>query len=296
MILKINIKINPRDNMENNMEDNIEDNIEDNMENKFNLSDFHLHTEFSFDSNEKIDVVCESAVMRGLSAIAVTNHYDHDGIEDGIYPPYLLEKDVEDMLRAKEKYKGKLSVYVGLEIGQPHLMTDKKISHIESLGYEFIIGSLHNLENSFDFYFLDYKKTPPEYDVGVYKKYLRELLRVADCGFVDTIGHITYPERYMKEAGKNFDYSVYHEDFARLFEKIAQNNLALEINTSGLRQGVGHTVPKIELLELFGKCGGKKITIGSDAHFACHVGEGVAEAFGKARKMGFYHINEIRRK
>ena len=48
------------------------------------FSDFHIHTDFSFDSKEKIDNVCLSAVNAGLSAIAITNHYDHDGIEDGI--------------------------------------------------------------------------------------------------------------------------------------------------------------------------------------------------------------------
>ncbi len=259
-------------------------------------SDFHLHTEFSFDSKEKIDKVCESAIEKGLSAIAVTNHYDHDGIEEGLYDEYFFERDAENILYAKEKYKDKLQVFFGLEIGQPHTLNEKKISKIESMGYEFIIGSLHNLRNCFDFYYFDYKKTSPFYDKGIYIKYLSELMEIADLGFIDTIGHITYPERYMKEGGKEFVYSEFEEGFLALFEKMTKNKTALEINTSGLRQGLCHTVPKTDILNLYKKARGERITVGSDAHFASHVGEGIIETFDKIREMGFFHINEIRRR
>ncbi len=260
------------------------------------FSDLHIHTEFSFDSKEKLDNVCRAAIESGLSYIAITNHYDHDGIDEGIYSEYLFEEDIEDILKAKEKYKGLLEIYAGLEIGQPHVLNDKKLNKIEKLGYEFIIGSLHNLRNCFDFYYLDYKKTTSEYDRGIYKKYIKELLEIADCGFIHTIGHITYPERYMKEAGKEFVYSEFEEDFALLFEKMAKNKVALEINTSGLRHPLSHTLPKADILKLYKKCGGEYITVGSDAHVASHVGTGIKEIFEEAKNIGFSRINEITKK
>ncbi len=258
-----------------------------------NYSDFHLHTEFSFDSKEKIDNVCESAIKMGLSSISVTNHYDHDGIDDGIYSEYFFEKDREDILKAKERWKDRITVYYGLEIGQPHTMSDKKINKIESMGYEFIIGSLHNLRNSFDFYYLNYSETTPLFDRGIYKKYVNELKEIASCGFINTVGHITYPERYMNNAGKKFSYSEFEDDFATLFQIISKNNLALEINTSGLRQGLFTTIPKIDILTLYKANGGKKVTVGSDAHYANHVGLGIIETVDKIKSMGFDSINEI---
>ncbi len=256
-------------------------------------SDFHIHTEFSFDSKEKIDRICENAINVGLSAIAVTNHYDHDGIEEGIYEEYLFEKDREDILKAKERWNGKIKIYYGLEIGQPHTMNDKKIKKIESMGYEFIIGSLHNLKNCFDFYYLNYSKTSPMYDRGIFKKYINELKEIASCGFINTVGHITYPERYMNEAGKKLSYSEFEEDFATLFQIIAKNNLALEINTSGLRQGLFTTMPKTDILTLYKANGGKKITVGSDAHIASHIGMGIIETIDKIKSIGFESINQI---
>lgn len=263
---------------------------------KKKFSDFHLHTEFSSDSKEKLENVCCSAIAMGLSEIAITNHFDHDGIEEGIYEDYLFEKDLEDIFKAKEKFGGKIKIYAGLEIGQPHVLSDKNLSKIESLGYEFIIGSLHNLKNCFDFYFLDYKKTDSYYDRGIYKKYTRELLEIAECGFINTIGHITYPERYMCECGKSFVYSEFEDDFSLIFEKLAKNKIALEINTSGLRQGLGHTMPKVDILSLYKSCGGEYVTIGSDAHKACDVGKGIAETFEAVEKLGITHINEIKNK
>jgi len=260
------------------------------------FSDFHIHTNFSFDSKEKIENVCVSAFNSGLSSIAITNHYDHDGIEEGLYSEYLFEKDRENILEAKEKWKDSLSVYYGIEIGQPHTMTEKKIAKIENMGFEFIIGSLHNMKNCFDFYYLDYKKTSPMYDKGIYKKYVKELSEIADCSFIDTIGHITYPERYMKEAGKEFIYEEFEEDFGTLFEKMAKNKIALELNTSGLRQGLFHTMPKVELLEQYKKFGGEYITIGSDSHEAKFVGIGIKETYKKAFEIGDFKVNQIRKK
>ena len=259
-------------------------------------ADLHLHTEYSGDSEEKIENVCASAIEMGLSTIAITNHFDHDGIEDGIYEPYLFEKDMEDILKAKEKFKGKLEILFGLEIGQPHVISDKNFAKIESLGYEFIIGSLHNLRNCFDFYFLDYKKTDSLYDRGIYKKYLKELLEISECGFIDTVGHITYPERYMRECGKELVYSEFEDDFALFFEKLAKNKIALEINTSGLRQGVGHTLPGVDILSLYKKCGGEYVTVGSDAHKASDVGKGIKETHKSIEDIGLFKINEIQRK
>ncbi|MBO7254451.1 MAG: hypothetical protein J6V36_04025 [Clostridia bacterium] len=55
------------------------------------FSDFHIHTNFSFDSKEKIENVCVAAFNSGLSSIAITNQYDHDGIEEGLYSEYTEE-------------------------------------------------------------------------------------------------------------------------------------------------------------------------------------------------------------
>ena len=40
------------------------------------LADYHMHSKYSFDGSEELEVMCEQAISRGLSEIAVTDHVD----------------------------------------------------------------------------------------------------------------------------------------------------------------------------------------------------------------------------
>ena len=42
--------------------------------------------------------------------------------------------------------------------------------------------------------------------------------------------------------------------------------MVIEINPSSLRKGYNETMPGKELLEIYKACGGRYVTIGSDAH------------------------------
>ena len=64
----------------------------------------------------------------------------------------------------------------------------------------------------------------------------------------------------------------------------------IEVNTSGLRQGAGETMPGIRCLKLYKELGGTVITVGSDAHLPEDVGSGFIEALGLVKKAGFDRI------
>ena len=42
--------------------------------------------------------------------------------------------------------------------------------------------------------------------------------------------------------------------------------MVMEINTSSLRKGHSETMPGKELLQIYKDCGGRYVTVGSDAH------------------------------
>lgn len=64
----------------------------------------------------------------------------------------------------------------------------------------------------------------------------------------------------------------------------------IEVNTSGLRQGAGETMPGIRCLKLYKALGGTVITVGSDAHLPEDVGSGFIEALGLVKEAGFDRI------
>ena len=50
--------------------------------------DYHLHSEFSFDSSEKIENICKKAVEEGISEIAVTDHAELPLRENAPWPDF----------------------------------------------------------------------------------------------------------------------------------------------------------------------------------------------------------------
>lgn len=56
---------------------------------------------------------------------------------------------------------------------------------------------------------------------------------------------------------------------------------------AGLRQGMGCPLPDYDLLAYYFELGGRKLTIGSDAHFLRDVGASIPEVCEKLRGMGF---------
>jgi histidinol-phosphatase (PHP family) len=75
---------------------------------------------------------------------------------------------------------------------------------------------------------------------------------------------------------------------------MADKGIALEINTSGLRQPMGVTLPDLELVRRFREPGGEMITVGSDAHFPVHVGANIKDGIQVAKQAGFRHIAVFR--
>ncbi len=261
------------------------------------IHDSHVHTKYSFDGDKgsygEIDAVIEAAIARGVSEISITDHLDIDDILDGIYPPYEADAVKRDVLRAKEKYEGKIRVNYGVELGQPHARRAEAEALLKNQGFDFVIGSLHNLRGCPDFYFLKMELMCDEQIDYLIKQTISELTELADFPGISTLAHITYIERYLTACGKPFSFERYADGFEKLFRKLMANGISMEINTSGLRKG-GITMPGRELCALYRDCGGELITIGSDAHRREDIGAGIEETAAMLRELGFKSQTVVR--
>ena len=61
-------------------------------------------------------------------------------------------------------------------------------------------------------------------------------------------------------------------------KELAGKGIALEINTSGLRKGLGRTLPGTDTIGKYADYGGTRITFGSDAHSEAEIGAGFRDA------------------
>ncbi|MBB5263142.1 histidinol-phosphatase (PHP family) [Catenibacillus scindens] len=233
------------------------------------LTDDHLHTRFSFDGKADPEDVCRQAIGRGLSEICITDHMD-------IYSdqPYTYQLDCENWKKTmddlKEKYRGKLLVHVGIELGQPQINPKQARIFMEKYSMDFIIGSIHNIENDLDIYYCDYKNMDIRKFYSHYIDWLMELAKNYDF---DVMGHITYPSRYiLEQTGTAPDMTEFYDRFRQLFKCVIEKGRGIELNLSGLARGGGKPMPEEDLLKLYRECGGEIITVGSDAHVASQVG------------------------
>ncbi len=248
-----------------------------------NVYDMHTHSVLSFDGNDTCFELCEAALSNGAAGIAVTDHCDIDGVSFNAL--VFCKRQFDEVKKAKEKYFGKLQVFQGLEIGQGIYRKELTQKVLDTFEYDFVLGSLHNLENMEDFYFLNYN----DYDINsLLMKYFEGLYELCQWGAFDSLAHLTYPLRYIPAAkGTKFNSSPFSEITDAIFEKLVNDGKALEINTSGLFMDMRDTLPSKDYIKRFKQAGGKFITIGSDSHYASKICQGIEAGMKLAYECGF---------
>ena len=101
------------------------------------------------------------------------------------------------------------------------------------------------------------------------------------------------------EVFKRFGYRVadYSDLLDEILRKLIADGKALEINSAGLKYGIGFAHPKKEILLRYKSLGGELITIGSDAHKSEHLAYGFdsVAAFLKETGFDYYFIYRERK-
>lgn len=251
-----------------------------------NWYDSHIHSRNSHDGRDQVSVLCETAMNRGITGIAIADHCDTYAGRDACRA--IKDNLLNDVRRARELFGERLVISAGLELGEPH--HDPALSEELTADPEvdFVIGSLHHLRGEKDFYYMELNCfSAAKLDV-ILRKYYEELDELVACGFFDVLGHINYQVRYMNAAARGrVDLTRYYDRLSVILKAAAQSGKGIEINTSGLRRGLGEILPSFEVVKMFKDAGGKVVTLGSDAHAAESVGEGIFTAMEKLKEAGF---------
>ena len=90
--------------------------------------------------------------------------------------------------------------------------------------------------------------------------------------------------------------SQYDELIHEILSTLARKDLALEINTAGLRREIGQTSPTLEYVREFRELGGRFLTFGSDAHRAQDLGANLDVAFDMAKEAGFSYFTVYKKR
>lgn len=230
------------------------------------MIDVHLHSRFSFDSEEAPENYIKRAVASGIGVIGFSEHYDFDARLDG---EALALADIPAYLKNINKLKtlfGDTEILAGIEFGYRKEAEAEYRAILQKYPLDYVINSLHTLPGRGDCYhdgFFENKSLKQSY-----YDYFNGVLESISADYdYQIIGHLGYVCRYRSGDGAKIRYSDYADILDEILKQIIKRDKCLEINTSA---GVGGCtyLPDADIIGRYLELGGKLLSFGSDAHSA----------------------------
>ncbi len=264
------------------------------------LSDCHMHSNHSLDSEASMESMIRKALELGLDTICFTEHQDFDypfeKYEELGVDAFMLNADsyLYELLSMREKYRDKIRIEFGVELGLRTESVKKNLIFAREHEYDFIIGSIHLVDDEDPYFPQAFEgKTDDE----VYRRYFESTYEnIKKFTNFDVLGHMDYIFRYGPGGKREYKYSEYGEILDEILKFLIENEKGIELNTGGIKKGMKEFHPCMEVLKRYRELGGEIITVGSDAHNP----ENIADCFDRVpdalKEAGFkyYCIYENR--
>lgn len=253
------------------------------------ISDYHMHTAFSEDSKAAPEAMIERAVSLGMKRICITDHMDIGFPQDAFWldtPRY-----VERIRELQAQYQDRIDVRLGVELGlQVHVASILE-GYVKRYPFDFVIGSMHLLHGQDPY---ERETFAGRTDDEVFRDYFESTLENirAFSGF-HVLGHLDYVVRYGSRQADEYSYKKYADIIDEILKTLIENGCGLEMNTGGLKYGLGFPNPHTDVLKRYRQLGGEIITVGSDAHTPAHLGYEFAQAEELLKACGFTFRTEF---
>lgn len=201
------------------------------------LQNLHQHSTFCDGKDTPEEVVLE-AINRGFGAIGFSSHCYMPIVQYSMTaestPEYCREIN-----RLKQAYADRIDVFLGLEYDP--------CCPIEPVGYDYLIGSIHDLFVDGEFFNFDgvpekYQKMINEHFAGdglaFAKEYYRQLAQLPDRAPIDIVGHFDLITRHL-ENYPLFDWNdkAYRNAALEAVEALAGRVPYFELNTGAVCRG-----------------------------------------------------------
>jgi histidinol-phosphatase (PHP family) len=243
------------------------------------LYDQHMHTYFSYDAEEKF----ETYLKLNDKFLVTTEHFDlsnpvtkgHDDVPD--YAAYSAKID-----ELNEKYNHR--ILKGIEVGYVEQDVDRINAYLADKPFDVTLLSVHH-NGRFD-YMDDFVADMDAAEI--IKEYYTELLDAVEAiESANILAHFEYGVRVLPVDVETFK-TLAEPFLIPLFKKVIEHGLALEINSKSIWKYNNLSLYEYAV-PLYISLGGKKFSIGSDAHTAADYEGHFDEAIDLLKRNG---INE----
>ena len=264
-------------------------------------ADYHVHSDFSFDSHTPMETQIRRAVELGLDEMCFTEHVDYGVRRDwddpepvkeeggkiwrnADYPRYFAKLD-----EMRAKYGERITLRAGLEFGvQKH--TVPQFNALFERWHEqldFVLLSVHQVDD-LEFYPPEFQATCSQEEYN--RRYFEELLAVArEFDDYSVLAHLDVMRRY--DPAGEYPLAPVRDLVAEILRTAIQKGKGIELNTGSWRYQLKDIQPCREIWRLYRDLGGEIVTIGSDGHRPERVGGNFDEARAILRdELGFRYF------
>jgi histidinol-phosphatase (PHP family) len=256
------------------------------------LIDHHMHTNASPDADQflTMDHYIKKAMDLKLPGVLFTDHVDYDFFQPIFHKLIDYDQYQKSVLNLRDTYP--IDIRMGVEIGYQKHLNQRLNEFLEKYAFDFVICSMHMCDG-LDLYNGDFFKGKTQQES--YQRYFENVLyNVENYDNYDVYGHVDYIIRYGGFEVRDYDYEKYKDIIDQILIKIIEKDKGIEVNTSGLRYGLGVTHPKFEVIKRFKELGGKYITLGSDAHYLKDFQNNFELGINLLKEAGFTHVTHYK--
>ena len=220
------------------------------------IANYHTHTPLCRHAKGSVAELAQAAADNGLKILGISDHTPY-WFPEGYYThmrmyPEQLDGYVQDVLKVRESFRGKLEMPLGLEVEYYPRFWKETLAHLRDAGIEYFLLGQHWLGSEID---EPYNGSPTDREENL-ARYCTQVMDALQTGLFSCVAH---PDLI------NFTGSdqVYRRHMARLCREAKSCGIPLEINLLGLATHRHYPSPRF--WEVVGE-EGCPVFIGVDAH------------------------------
>lgn len=253
------------------------------------LCDYHIHTPRCGDAEGDYEEYIQEALQKGITEIGFSGHSPQYFLPKGerkresAIPEEELSTYIQEVEKLREKYQGRITVRIGLEVDFVPGKEEAMYSIVDFYSWDYLLLSVHYLDG-WPFDHPKYIGRYQEEDINeVYRRYYRTLKMGVETGVFDVVAHFDLPKKFGFLATETI------VEVEEVLQSCREHNMVLEINTAGFYKPIGEAYPSFAILEQANKLG-LQLCLGSDAHRPHEVGRSFDTALSLARSAGFQNL------
>ncbi|WP_300367930.1 histidinol-phosphatase [Brachyspira sp.] len=258
------------------------------------ISNLHTHTIYC-DGKNTVEENIQYAIDNNLISLGFSGH-SHFYIDDTSMSEENTIKYLEHVKKAKDIYKDKIQVYLGIE-GDYYSNLNKDTD--KEMGLDYRIASVHYIDDSKGSYFpIDMSRESFNNTLNYFGsikeiiyRYYDNVIKMIENQKPDIIGHLDLVRKY----NLNKEYFTEEEDWYikkmdEVIDVIEKSRCIVEINTKLMNKNNldAHYPNKYTIKKLLEK--NIPITINTDAHKAININHYYIEAINELKKLGAKYI------